>query len=122
MATFGGITCSVIKRVVSSGPKTACETWTVPGLAGHGAHNLGQSDSAFTAELQLMSTAALVNAWVLSIEALQGSVVTVVDSDGTTYTKIHALQIMPRPIEPWRIPGTAVTSRRVIQVSGRIRP
>lgn len=84
--TVGGITCDIVRPNTPTGKKQRTETWIVPGLTGIGAHKLGVNESEWEFTIIEFDTAVNVFAWAASIEALQGTVIIVVDDWGTTYT------------------------------------
>lgn len=87
MAGIGGITCTFVRGQGTS-PKNRTEVWTRPGIDGHGAMVLGLGDSPYLFTAVAFGTAAAVATWQSSIEALQGTVVTIVDDWNTTWTNM----------------------------------
>lgn len=118
MATFGGVSCSYC-RGDSRGPITRVETWIVPGIDGCGAQDLGDSDSEFRFELVLYGTAAGLRTWKAQIEALQGSVITVVDDKSVSHTYLLLEQVSQMETSAAVIPGTTTVVRGTIVATGK---
>lgn len=83
MAGVGGVACSFV-RITLRPLRQRVETWHVPGLAGQAALLLGASDGDFAARAVLYDTHANVITWHLSLVALQGSVISIVDDWNST--------------------------------------
>jgi hypothetical protein len=83
MATVGGLSCDFVR---GTGPakKTRTQTWSVPGLNGYGAKVFGAGDSEGEFVLVKRGTYAAVATWVALIEAMQGTLVAVVNDWGQT--------------------------------------
>ena len=97
MATFAGITCDSIKGF-SNAPTRRTETFTRPGVNGHGALDLGNAAEPNRYELTKIDTYANVKAWTVLIQAQRGNLVTVDDDWATTtyywlFDKIDTPQI-----------------------------
>ena len=84
MPSVGGVSCLYVRRVVPSS-KLRTRKCQVPGISGYGTKVLGYGDSDWTIEVEFWSNEAGVTAWILSIEALQGSIVTIIDDHGMSY-------------------------------------
>lgn len=87
MATIGGITCTFVKgQGQSLTPRM--ELWNRPGMNGYGAMELGNGDSPFVFRAVGYALNAAVTTWINSLQALKGSVVTIVDDFGTTWASM----------------------------------
>lgn len=83
MATVGGVTCSK----VSGHPRPQqerVEVFDIPGRDGTGIQLYGKGDGQWQGELVFYGTGSAVDAWYVSICALQGTLVTVVNDWDTT--------------------------------------
>lgn len=82
MPSAGSVTCDLL-----SGPapelRERVETWQVPGIDGYGAQKLGKGDAEYTFRAVLFGTAADIDAWYVTVQALQGTIVTVTDDWAT---------------------------------------
>lgn len=92
--SVGGQTCSLVLRPLA-GSTNRVETWTIPGLNGVGAAVVGAGGAPFTLTCVLFGTAANVLAWLAAVEALVGSLVTVV-KDGASYPSVLVTACGPR--------------------------
>jgi len=116
MATIGNVTCSLVKGGVRN-KKLRTEVWQTPGVDGYGAMLLGLGDSqfAFTAVAYAAYSLDII-AWVQSIEALQGQVITVVDDWEVVYERLLVTQVgMPK-----RSPAFGVSGGVAYEVRGEI--
>lgn len=88
MADIGGVSCDFVKGEASD-LKQRVETYEVPGRSGYGAHTLGLKDSPFRfTGTKKHDTSANVDTWAASIQALQGTVVIIVDDWATSFTNL----------------------------------
>ena len=85
MATVGGLSCDFV-RGLSAAKKLRTQVWSVPGLNGYGAKVFGLGDSESEFVLVKRGTFAAVMTWVALIEAMQGTLVAVVNDWGQTTT------------------------------------
>ena len=79
MASIGGTTCDLLKGELPT-LKPEVRTWRVPGIDGYGAHLLGDGDGEFSLLAVLFDSAGNVATWLSTLEAMQGTVVTIVDT------------------------------------------
>jgi len=84
MSSIGGVSCLFVRRVIPAS-KLRVRTWIVPGISGTGSKVLGYGDSDWQIECQYWSNNVGANLWLLSLQALQGCVVTIVDDHGDTW-------------------------------------
>jgi hypothetical protein len=101
MASVGGITCDIVRPNTPTANKQRVETWVVPGLNGIGAQKLGLNDAEWEFTLVEFDTKANVFSWAASIEALQGTIITIVDDWDRTYL----LMLMTGASHPVRTPA-----------------
>jgi len=87
VAGVGGVVCDFVRGGVA-GLKQRVEVWQRPGIDGYGAMALGLGDSSFFFTLVVFDTIANVEAWILLVEALQGSVISVVDDWGVNHSSL----------------------------------
>lgn len=92
MASIGGVSCTMVKGQ-SRGPNKRTVTWRVPGLNGFGSQDLGASDSDFSFIGIKYDTGANVETWKAAIEALQGTVISVIDDYAVTHTYLLLMQV-----------------------------
>lgn len=117
MAGIGGVSCDMVKGN-ARGLKQRVEVWQLPGIDGYGAHKVGQGDAEFSFLGIKYDTAANVQSWVAAIEALQGTVVSIVDDWGVTFTPCLIVSVgRPRRMAAVR-PGSSYTCRGEIEVLG----
>ena len=86
MASVGGVTCDIVKPKSPTGNKQRVETFTVPGRNGIGAQKLGLNDGEWEFTLVRFDTSANCDTWAAAIEALQSTVITIIDDWADTYT------------------------------------
>lgn len=92
MATIGGVACEFVK---GDPPrlKTRVIVWQGPGLTGYGAQTLGKGDAAFTVRAIKYGTATVVKAWHANLEAVQGTVLTIINDWGVSSTQCLVLRV-----------------------------
>jgi len=93
MATIGGITCTFVKPDFVRGPKQRLEVWQSPGLDGYGAQSLGLGDAEFRVTAVFYEVSADVEAWFRLLELLQGTIVSITDDWGLTYTGLLIVRV-----------------------------
>jgi hypothetical protein len=87
MAAIGGITVDIM-RGRPSGLRKRVEVWEVLGLDGTGVMTQGRGNRGTELLLIRFGTRATVTAWFTAVEALQGTIVTVVDDLGDSHTNM----------------------------------
>ena len=93
MATnIGGVSCDIVRGQIG-GLKTRLELWQIPGLIGYGAQDLGLGDSEFVFVGIKYDTEANIETWIASMEALQGTVISVEDDWEQTHTNLLAVRV-----------------------------
>lgn len=81
--------------------KQTVETWRVPGLDGYGAQTLGQGDAEFELEtVAYFFNNAAANATIDASEAMQGTVVNLVDDFGDEYDSALVTNVQVLPKQP----------------------
>ena len=86
MATVAGIACQFVKPNAPTAKKQRVATWIRAGLTGVGAHKLGANESEWSFRLVKYGTDAQCDAWAISIDALQSTIVEIIDDHPDTYT------------------------------------
>jgi hypothetical protein len=115
-ATIGGITCTFV-RGHAPRTKMRLELWHIPGLSGFGAAAMGNGDSQFQFTGVLYSNEAGVLAWKLAIEALQGTIISVLNDLGITYTYCLVVKVGELRTTPALASG-GITQRGEITIEG----
>ena len=116
MAQIGEVQCTFIKGHAPK-VKMRVELWRVPGLNGYGAQALGLQDSPFEFTAILYSNAAGVLAWKEALEALQGTIISIVNDLGITYANCLILKLSNLKSIPALAPG-GITQRGEITIEG----
>lgn len=92
MAAVGSVTCTFV-RGVSPSLRSRVDTWQLPGIDGYGVQLLGRGDTEWMFEAVLYDDEGDVSTWYTQLEALQGTIVTVVDDWGDSYTNILLVRV-----------------------------
>lgn len=87
MAAIGGVSCFSVHGPIGD-LKERSEVFQHPGFDGFGIQLLGQGDSSFSLIAKQIANIATLTAWKLAIEALQGTVVSVTDDTGESYSSL----------------------------------
>lgn len=115
MAGIGGVGCDIV-RGEAPAKKERLRLWQVPGIDGYGAQAEGLGDSPFSFVGIKYGSRAAVEAWTAAIEALQGTVISVVNDWATTYTNCLIQHVsVPRITAAL---NTGVAARGEIRVEG----
>jgi len=97
MAGIFGVTCTFVKTeeagCIPSALKMRSDIWQVPGISGWGIFQYGYGDSPFAVKAVFYSNDAGVDVWAASIYALQGTIGSIVDDHGDTYTNCYLLRV-----------------------------
>ena len=94
MASVGGLACTFVRGSAPSN-KERVSVWAVPGLDGYGAHLQGLGDSEFRFRVVNYSSPAGVHTWAGLIEAMQGTVIAIVNDWAETWTGFLVLRVSP---------------------------
>jgi|SRR6185369_1249559 len=100
MSSVGGVTVSIVHGLPSSF-KTRIETWEVPGITGYGALTMGQGDAEFDlTTVTFCANNSTANTHITNLVGLKGTVITVVDDYGDTYTNclVHGMDYKKTPL------------------------
>ncbi|MFA7254125.1 MAG: hypothetical protein WC107_06260 [Patescibacteria group bacterium] len=97
MASIGAVTCSFVKGEAPL-PKQRVALWQVPGLNGYGAQRMGLGDSEFRFVAVFYGTRNNVVAWANAIQALQGTLQTVINDWGGYYYRCLIVRTSPPQI------------------------
>jgi len=93
MATVGAVSCDMVKgHAPSKTPRL--DVWHRPGVDGPGAQHLGLAGQ-FEFIAVKYAAYATVLAWAQAIEALVGTVVTIINDNGQTFTGCLITQATP---------------------------
>ena len=84
---IGGIACDIVSGNAAA-LKQRVERWELTGIDGYGAQLLGKGDSPFAFTAIKFGSGAAVDSWFANLEALQGTIVTIVDDCGTSRTSL----------------------------------
>lgn len=84
-AQVGEIPCTYVKGASSSG-QSRVKVWRTPGMQGYGAQLVGSGENSFRFEVVLYAAEHYVETWFAAVEALRGTIVTIVDD----YNQGHA--------------------------------
>lgn len=94
MAGVGGIACTFVKGA-ARGLKDRITLWQSPGRTGYGAHVTARGDAEFHFRAINYHNPGAVEAWARDIEALQGTVVSIVDDWGFTHINCLITRVGP---------------------------
>lgn len=115
MASIGGITCTFLRGVPPAMKEEAAITRR-PGIDGYEIHLTGKGDAQGQLTASFRSSNAGCNTWVNSLQALQGTVVTVVNDHGDTFAGCYLAHVgQPTKSAAYR-PGTSITTRADVQI------
>jgi hypothetical protein len=115
MAAIGGISCTFLRGQLPA-KKARVRVWEIPGLDGVGAQILGLGDSGGELRAVQFGTYSQVVTWVALLEAMQGSLVTVVNDFGQS-TPLFLVESVSVPrIRP--AIGSGYTTRGELSIRG----
>lgn len=119
--SVGGQSCDFVRPNAPTAKKQRVEAWVVAGLTGIGAQKLGQNDSSFQFTIVKFDTDANLDTWAAAIDAMQSTVVTIVDDHGDSYTGCLIEQVSNREKSPaYHAKALGATGKRCqMTVSGR---
>lgn len=86
-SSVGGVACDLVHGVAGD-LQERTDTWQVPGLAGVGLHTLGKGGVRFGFVAIEFGTSAAVDTWYTAIQALVGTIITVVDDWNKSHTDL----------------------------------
>ncbi len=117
MSDIGGENCNHVRGTVSD-LKERAQFWQFPGHDTYGAQQLGLGDTAFVVRAVLFGTYAAVLTWAQNIYAKQGTIVSVTNDRGTTFTNCLLISVPPVKTSTAHQPGTTNTTRGEIEIKG----
>ena len=94
MPSVGGVTCDFVRGGARS-LKSTVEVWRQPGFDGYGAQLTGQGDSESRFSLVRFGSATTVNTWRLSVEALQGTLISLTNDLGVAVSGFLVQRVGP---------------------------
>jgi|GEM_PF-2811356 hypothetical protein len=119
--SVGGTSCDKVVPDAPPAKKERVLTWIVPGLSGIGSHKLGLNDSEWQFTLVLFDVDADCDAWALLINAMQSTIVTIVDDHADSYTGMLITQVgNPRKTVAAYSNGSILDKRCEITIRGVI--
>jgi len=113
---IGGVGCTFLQGGIQD-LKEEVRSWRTPGIDGYGAQKLGLGDSSFEFRATLYDSVANTEAWVRSLENLQGSVVGAEDDFGLTYSNLLVQEVFYQARTP-AFTTTTVRYRCVVVLRG----
>lgn len=88
MSSVGGIACDFVKGTAALSLRERTEVWQVHGIDGYGALRIGGGNAEFRFSAVKYGTETAVAAWITSLEALQGTIISVIDDRGRNHTSL----------------------------------
>ena len=118
-ATIGGIACDFLSGNAAD-EKEQVRVWHRLGVDGLGTLAIGSGDSEFSFRATRIEIDATVKAWIESIEALQGTTVTIVDDHAWEHANMTIIRVRRLSVAAAYRPGEATPAqkRAVIIVEG----
>jgi len=92
------------------------EVWQVPGVDGYGVALLGQGDTKFKLLAVSYSSLVGVELWAASLQALQGTIGTVANDLGESWSTCFFERVATPTIRAAYMPGSAITHRAEIEI------
>jgi hypothetical protein len=116
MAQIGGVHCTFVHGHPSR-PKQRLMLWRVPGIDGYGAQAMGYNDAEFEVVAVLYSNDEGILLWKLALESMQGTIVTITNDLGITFTRCLITDVSPMRSMAARAAG-GITQRGEIKIHG----
>lgn len=98
--TVDGQSVQVVNADANAVPRERVDHFTVPGYDGIGAQLLGESESDVSFALTFFGIDADCESFAIFVDQLQGTIITVVDSQVDTYAGILITGVSNKQIEP----------------------
>ena len=120
MSSVAGVNCTMVHDrdgTIPSVVRELSESWHVPGLDGIGLQLVGRGDAEFSVEAVLYSNDAGVDLWAASLYALQGTIGSIVDDHGDTYTYCF-IRSVANVVKTVAMMSGGITTRGAVQISG----
>ena len=117
---IGGVSCTLI-MVRLSDLTQRVTSWQVPGLTGYGAQTLGMGDSGSLIRLIKYGNTAEVEAWIVAVQLLKGTIVAVTEQRAdseVTYTSLLVQGVSQPAVRAAYVPGGTIRERGEIVVRG----
>ena len=119
MASIGGVTCDYLYGDIPT-LKQLVEIYHRPGMNGVGVRKMGTGEGSFQLRAVNFDTSTgATTTWVGQIEALVGTIVSVVDNWGDTKTNCLIESVTP-PEKQAVLAGASDVSMGVLTISGRV--
>jgi len=118
MASIGGVSCDFVHGGPPPGLETVLQEWRVSGINGRGAQDMGEDADRGAYQVVKHDSEANVLTWIGNVQALQGTLVSVVDDWGQTWTNFLVLRVGRPRMTPAQ--GNGYTTRGEISVTGRV--
>lgn len=99
MASCGGTSCDIL-RGTAPVQRERVDIWESPGFDGYGAQVTGAGDAQCRFTAIKFGSAAAVNTWVATLQAMQGALVTVINDRGDSYSTILLVKVGNADIRP----------------------
>ena len=113
MASIAGIACTFCRgHIPANRPRV--RVWQVPGVNGYGAKILGLGESEFRILVEIQSTSLGANTFYAAMEALQGSIVTIINDWGNIFTNCLLTRIGP----PQKVAQIPLGARMRVEIDG----
>ena len=98
--------------------KQSVDVWRFPGHSGYGAQLLGLDDAAFVFRAIRFGTYAFVGTWAGSLYAAQGTIVSIVNDQGNTFTNCLIQSVSAVDFTTAKIPGSSSDTRGEAEIRG----
>lgn len=118
MASIGGVSCDFVHGGPPAGLEPVLQEWRVSGMTGRGAQDMGKDADRATYQAVKHDSEANVLTWITNVQGLQGTLVSVVDDWGQTWTYFLVLRVGRPQMMPAQ--GNGYTTRGQISVTGRV--
>ena len=119
MATIGGESCSFVKMITYQGRVTRARTWERRGINGTGAMTEGEGKGLFAFRGVLFDSDSNVETWRGTIEAMQGTIISIVDDNANTYSNCFVKAVAQFAKAPVIESGTSKFRAQLV-VSGEV--
>ena len=116
MASIGGVACTYVKGAVPAAGRMKSERWHRAGINGEGVQLLGYGGVETTLTAVLYTNIAGAAVWAASLQALQGTIVTVINDMPYTSTSMFLEEVSNLETRPAYRPGTAVDTRGQVTI------
>ncbi len=121
MPNVGAVSCTFVHDRQGSIPaaiRQRSQKWQVAGIDGTGVALLGKGDAAFTVTAVFYSSDAGVDLWAVQLQALQGTIVSILDDHGDAHSNCFLDKVHNVVKTAARQPGSGITTRGEIAIEG----